>query len=137
MRADSADLHPMRHLPLHRWMLRLALAAIALLVVVPSAGRLAGAGPMAAAGHAMHAGGGHGTHGGHGAPTAPAPLQPAATTHYDCAYCPLLASTLPSAPACGVLPTGPCDARVRVHAAEPRLPWRHPWGLGSRGPPMA
>ncbi|WP_407059634.1 DUF2946 family protein [Novilysobacter defluvii] len=118
-------------------MLRLALAAVALLVVMPSAGRLAGTGPMASAGHAMHAGGGHGTHGGPGAPTAPAPLQPAATTHYDCAYCPLLASMLPSAPACGVLPTGPCHARVRVHAAEPRLPWRHPWGLGSRGPPMA
>jgi len=131
----------MRHLPLNRWMLHLALAAITLMVVVPSAGRLAGTGPMPGPAHAMHAGGGHGghqgAHGSHGAPAAPTSPQPAGALHYDCGYCPLLAAMVPPAPVHLALPEGHGDARLAVGAAAPRLPWRHPWGLGSRGPPAA
>lgn len=134
----------MRHLPLHRWMLRLALAAITLMVLVPSLGRLAGTGPATGAAHAMHASGGHDAHKGghrthhsHGTPTAPAAPQPVGIAHYDCGYCPLLASMVPSALAHIAWSTGHRNARMVVGAAEPRLPWRHPWGLGSRGPPTA
>lgn len=121
-------------------MLRLALAAIMLMALVPSLGRLAGNGPAAGVAHAMHANGGHGSHAGHGGPgtpAAPTVPQPGGAAHYDCGYCPLLASAVPPAPVHLTLPSGHHDARLPVRAANPLLAWRHPWGLGSRGPPHA
>ena len=131
----------MRHTTPHRWLLRLALAATMLMVVLPSMGRLAGNGPATHAAHAMHAAaqGAHVAHakGPHGAPAAPVAPQPAGSTQYDCGYCPLLASLVPSAAVAPSFGTLLHDALAARAVDAPRMAWRHPWGLGSRGPPAA
>lgn len=128
------------------WMGRLGLLAALLLVAVPTAGRLVHA---AGGAHALHAGA-HGDHGAHGAhrihrmeagaaaervaPARDSALRPA-PGDVDCDYCPLLAALVPLQAVPFVLAALP-----PVHPAEalrpaPRLPWLHPNGLGSRGPP--
>lgn len=118
-------------------MLRLALAATLLMVLVPSLGRLAGNAPATGAAHAMHGGGAQAAHGQHGAPAAPAAPQPAGASQHDCGYCPLLASLVPPAALRPALSHEQHPAHLALGAAEPLLPWRHPWGLGSRGPPAS
>ena len=133
----------MRHLTPHRWMLRLALAATLLMVLVPPLGRLAGSGPATGAAHAVHDAAGHGSHGGHaahgrhGAPAPPGGPEPAGTARHDCGYCPLLASMVPPGMPRPTLRHGHHHVHPALGAAEPLLPWRHPWGLGSRGPPRS
>ena len=130
----------MRHTTPHRWLLRLALAATMLMVLLPSMGRLAGAGP-ATNPHTVHVGS-HGGHAGHaaagqaGAP-APATPHPGGSGQYDCGYCPLLASLVPPAAVAPSFGTPLHDRLFALSSHAPRVAWRHPWGLGSRGPPVA
>lgn len=121
-------------------MTRLGLAAALLLLLVPTAGRLAQAGTSG--GHAAHHA--HATHAelrhaegaqhrslddqrkASGTPTA---------DDADCHYCALLASlvAIPHA----ALPAAPAGAGAAARSrSEVRLPWLHPNGLGSRGPPL-
>lgn len=129
----------MRHPTLHRWMLRLGLAATMLLVLVPSLGRLAGHGPAstpapgAPTGHAMHAG--HGEAHAPAGTTIPAPTDDHAR-HADCDYCPLLASLLATALRPVPLLRYRDSNAPGVADIAPRVRWRHPTGLGSRGPPL-
>ncbi|WP_161786899.1 DUF2946 family protein [Noviluteimonas dokdonensis] len=120
----------MRATVFHRLMHRLALAATFALLVMPVAGRLAQA---ARAGEAHHghqmamAGAMH-----HAAPETPPP------PHHgngDCDYCPLLQSLVsPDVPSlAAVADTVPVAPAVVEAAAPPNF--RHPNGLGSRGPP--
>lgn len=120
------------------WIGRLALLAALMLVAVPTTGRLFHvAGGMAhtrvahlapEAGHHVHA-----------APAAEGPARQApyaAPGDADCDYCPLLSSLVAAArfattPA-ALLP----PAATPASPAAPRLPWLHPSGLGSRGPPL-
>ncbi len=110
---------------------RLALAATFALLLVPVAGRIAQAHQAAEAhhGHAMSAMAGAMHHG--------APARPDAPHHGDgdCDYCPLLQSMVAAkAPmlvgAAAAAPVAP----ARVDVAAPPC-FRHPNGLGSRGPP--
>lgn len=120
------------------WTSRLALLALLLLVSVPTASRLE---HTAGHGHAAVSAPGHGHHGHHGQHAATpradgrAPPRPA-PGDADCDYCPLLSSLLASV----ALPFSPHIAPRLAAAlpwpASPRLPWLHPSGLGSRGPPL-
>lgn len=115
----------------HYWISRLALAAALLLVLAPSSTRLLAATQL------LHAGA---DHDGPGAMPATvleqgrdAPLPRA--THPDCAYCPLLGSLDQVALRTPALsPAAPAAAFAAVATIAPRV-WRHPSGLGSRGPP--
>lgn len=134
---DSDNPSTMNARVFQEWIGRLALLAALMLVAVPTAGRLvhaSGAGHDAAAHLARQDG-----HQVHVASTADgrAPLAPlAAPGDADCDYCPLLSSliaatcfaTMPAA----LLP----PAATPASPAAPRLPWLHPSGLGSRGPPL-
>lgn len=127
------------------WIGRLALVALLLLVAVPTAGRLVHA---AAGGHASHAAhhAGHAEHAAHAdhanhravppadgrAPGTPRP----APGDADCDYCPLLASLLAAVQVAFVPAGAPRTSATRTPPAPPRLPWLHPSGLGSRGPPL-
>ncbi|HEY4529274.1 MAG TPA: DUF2946 family protein [Luteimonas sp.] len=128
----------------------LAVLAVLLLAVVPTAGRLvhvsAGHG-HADAGHAMHAPDGRHAAAMRGAlafstdvrdvvdPASPGAPRPA-PGDADCDYCPLLASLLATAVP-GVLSTGTLRHGFATSIpAAPRRPWLHPCGLGSRGPPL-
>ncbi|MBJ6978349.1 DUF2946 family protein [Luteimonas sp. MC1895] len=120
------------------WIGRLALLAALMLVAVPTAGRLvhvaSGAAHDAGAHSALQAG--HHAHAATAAPDAGAPGAPlAAPGDADCDYCPLLSSLLATTrfattPAAVLPPT-----TRPASPAAPRLPWLHPSGLGSRGPP--
>ena len=137
----------MRAPPFQRLMHRLALAATFALLLVPSIGRLAQAGQgevLRDAWGAMCTAAGLSYEGttaatqGHAHHAMPAmPSSPAMPHHGngDCDYCPLLQAMVASkAPA--VLPVAalaPVAPQTIDAAAPPRF--RHPNGLGSRGPP--
>ena len=127
--------------PLHALMQRLALAATFALLLVPTLGRLAQAGEGTAAHDAWgamctaaglqladHA------HDTSHDPTAPRPAVP----HHagDCAYCPLAQALVAPSTAvfAGAAPL-PDVAPTRAPTARPAY-FRHPNGLGSRGPPL-
>lgn len=124
----------------------LACLAALLLALVPTLGRLAGAQPRA--GGWENSGGhwtaictaagleyvrlpaaGEGAGGDAGTPSGHAGA--------DCDYCPLLASLLFFALCLALFP--PCRRQVSSGrpGAGPCRGWRHPCGLGSRGPPLA
>lgn len=124
-------------------MARLALAAMLLLAVLPTAGRLAqpAAQGMRAGLEAMCTSAGlrladpaallHAAHRGDGAPDAPVhPHQDA-----DCAYCPLLASLAVALFLAIALRDAPARAAPAAPRASPPRSRSHPCGLGSRGPP--
>jgi hypothetical protein len=137
----------MRAAAFQRLMYRLALAATLALVLVPALGRMAQAGHAAmpapshehAASHQMasHDMASHAHHGASHAPASTPTPTPRAPHHggSDCDYCPLLlslvASKAPTVVAPAVAPS-PAPMPVVVVAA---LPYRHPTGLRSRGPP--
>lgn len=125
------------------WAGRLALLALLLLATVPTATRLVHAAHGVGHGHAAVSASTHGHlgHEGHAAravdprPDGREPLR-SAPGDADCDYCPLLASMLVSPVVlffAGAMPPAP-PARRAIGA--PRLPWLHPTGLGSRGPPL-
>lgn len=117
-----------------------------LLVLVPTTGRVvhaSAAGAVAGAegmrghapGHAAHAADPRHAHRG-GADGSGGSDRRAAIGDPDCDYCPLLASML-TAP--GVfLPAPPLRgaSAPAIAPKAPRLRWLHPFGLGSRGPPL-
>jgi hypothetical protein len=119
----------------HYWTSRLALAAALLLVLAPVGTRLLAA-------TSPHAGMDHGP-----GTTSAAPLDhgrdtllpahPDRTTHPDCAYCPLLGSLDQLAPQTPPLSPVSSAASPTAAATIPPRNWRHPNGLGSRGPPTA
>lgn len=115
---------------------RIGLAAAMLLLTVPTAGRLLQASAPAGHGHVAH----HDRHGGqqarrsahagaNGDRAGQGGLAP------DCDYCPLLASLVSAAQASYALAMAPAASAVAALPTSPRLPWLHPSGLGSRGPP--
>ena len=125
-----------------------------LLVLVPTTGRVvhASAAAAAAADEGMHRQGMHGHGHGHAAHAANA--LHAHHAHHDgaggpgggdgrpaigdpdCDYCPLLASML-TAPGVALVALPLPGASAPAIAPEaPRLRWLHPFGLGSRGPPL-
>lgn len=121
----------MRATAFHRLMHRLALAATFALLLMPVAGRFVQVHQAAQAHHGHHmsamAAAMH-----HGAPEAPS------APHHgggDCDYCPLLQSMV-AAKAPALLPVAQVApiAPALVDAAAPPQ-FRHPNGLGSRGPP--
>lgn len=132
-----------------RWMGRIGLAAVLLLLVVPTTGRVVHAQmPMEPAagdaGHEGHEGGHaehvahqaqHGHHAHHGGQDGDGGR--AAIGDPDCEYCPLLASLVASAAI--VFDASHHAPHIAAAAVplSPRLRWRHPSGLGSRGPPRA
>ncbi len=64
------------------------------------------------------------------------PHHPGAGNGEDCHYCPLLASLVALAfVALGLWPS-PAPRGNAIGCAGPRIAQRHPSGLGSRGPPM-
>lgn len=115
------------------WMSRLGLAASLLLVLVPTLGRVAqAAAPHAAQQHAAHA---QHRSADHAHRQAGDDIPRAALGDPDCDYCPLLSSMAPSMGiALAVMPV-PAIGRMATAPRAPELRWRHPWGLGSRGPP--
>lgn len=121
----------MRAPAFHRLMHRLALVATFALLLVPVAGRLHQAHHAAQAHHV------HAMSAMAGAMHHEAPSVPAAPHHGDgdCDYCPLLQSMVGAkAPVLvGVAALAPV-APAQVDAAAPPH-FRHPNGLGSRGPP--
>ena len=88
---------------------------------------------------AMHAVQGHsGMHADTGMATAPHGHGPGMGQEDDCAYCPLLASLALLVLVLLVLPLQRAPKWVpAVRMLAPRVPVRHPCGLGSRGPPLA
>ena len=128
---------------------RLALVAVLALALVPTVGRVAKAGAGVDHGamqhattaaqvvvdpHAAH----RGHHGAHHAMAEAPPAAPAPMPHHgdgDCEYCPLLQGLVTPAPAA----VAPLDAAPPAHVAQrntpARIAFRHPNGLGSRGPP--
>ena len=142
----------MRAPPFQRLMHRLALAATFALLLVPSIGRMAQAGQGEAlrdalgamctaaglvyettpAAQAHHSTASHQSRHDHGAPA-----MPGAPHHGngDCDYCPLLQSmVVAKAPALvGIAALAPVAPAIVDAAAPPQF--RHPNGLGSRGPP--
>lgn len=138
----------MRHATFRRLLQTLALAATFALALVPTVGRVAQACQAAEAGDAwgamctaagleVAASTAHAAHAGHHMP-APAPT-PMPMPHHgdgaDCPYCPLLqALVAPSVPVLALPPTLPADAVAKRGPVDPTR-FRHPNGLGSRGPP--
>lgn len=140
----------MRAAAFQRLMHRLALGATLALVLVPALGRMAQAGHAAmpapshehAASHQMaaHDMASHdmASHAHHGASHAATPTPTPQAPHHgggDCDYCPLLLSMVASKAPALVAPAvalSPAPMPVAVVAA---LPYRHPTGLRSRGPP--
>ena len=135
----------MKRSAFQQWMTRIGLAAALLLIVVPTAGRVVHA---AASTHAAHAGTHHGhtahRHGidardGHAADARHGDRQGRdarpAIGDPDCDYCPLLSSMAEVAAIRIALAQVPRADRPFAAPTAPLLRWRHPWGLGSRGPP--
>ena len=138
----------MRMSTFHSLMHRLALAATLALALVPTVGRVAKAGADVDHGGMHHATAAapvadpHAAHHAHHAmadapPVAPAPT-PAPMPHHgdgDCEYCPLLQGLVTPAPvAVAALDAAP-PAHVVQRNTPARIVFRHPNGLGSRGPP--
>ena len=129
-----------------QWMGGLGVVAALLLALVPGIGRMAQAAgvPALHAEHAHHVPGGvpgDAAHAGSnprstkaGDPPAPSDRRPAIGDP-DCDYCPLLASMAMAPDEVVVAAYPPVAARLAATFASPRIRWRHPWGLGSRGPP--
>lgn len=128
----------------HRRMARLALFAILLLALLPTLGRLAqarAAGSDATPSWAamctsrglqpvlLPAAGQAATHVDGRAPDAPD------RSTGDCAYCPLLAATMPAAAASLPVPPAALPPALCTFHALPTRAQPHPCGLGSRGPP--
>lgn len=127
------------------WMGRIGLAAALLLLSVPTAGRFIHVSQAGGDAQALHGDAGHHGHRGHhaihghadggdardgdGAPQRPAPGDS------DCDYCPLLASLAATQQVLFTVPVLLPVPAALVAAEAPRLPWVHPSGLGSRGPP--
>lgn len=143
----------MRNVALRKLLQCLALAATFALALVPTVGRVAQAcqasedawGAMCTvaglqqvavdppSGHAGH-------HGHHDAAPAPSLPLPTPKPHHgdgaDCPYCPLLqALVAPSVPTLLAPPALQADAIARRLPVDPTR-FRHPNGLGSRGPPQ-
>ena len=127
---------------------RLALVATLALALVPTIGRVAKAGAEAGHGamhhamastqavdpHAAH----HAHHAMAEAPAAAPVPTPAPMPHHgdgDCEYCPLLQGLVAPAPVAVVAPDGVPPAHVLQRITPARIAFRHPNGLGSRGPP--
>lgn len=118
------------------WIGRLALLAALMLVAVPTAGRVLHVSGGTAQARIAHLAAGHHAHAAPVADGRPALAPLAAPGDADCDYCPLLSSlitatrfaTTPAA----LLP----PAATPASPVAPRLPWLHPSGLGSRGPPL-
>ena len=116
-------------------MSRLALVAMLLLLLVPGTGRLRAA-PVAGgdAGMAVCTDGGlalaPSAHPDHGVP-APHPRG----MHEDCPYCPLLGSLDLAVASVPAVPAAAAPADIALPRVPRRAAWRHPNGLGSRGPP--
>lgn len=111
----------------------LALCAALLLLLTPGMGRLLAKPATGGTGlECVSDGSTRGSH--HGDPSGNPHRRPDKGQH-DCGYCPLLASLVPAT--CVQV-----SVRAASHAS-PRIPessgaglaWRHPSGLGSRGPP--
>lgn len=122
-----------------RWMGRIALVAMLLLVALPTLGRLAGRAPVAMAmpmpasmAMPMPAAAVDAPAHCHEAPGAPRPAH-----GDDCDYCPLLAGLALPAVAAPLPMVAPPPRHVPPAATAAVLPVRHPAGLGSRGPPAA
>lgn len=133
---DSDNPSTMNTRAFQEWIGQLALLAALMLVAVPTAGRLMHVASAAGDDPVAHAEvrAGHHAHAVATDPVAPgAPI--VAPGDADCDYCPLLSSLLAATrlatPPATVLPPPAGSASP----AAPRLPWVHPSGLGSRGPP--
>ena len=141
----------MRMSTFHSLMHRLALVATLALALVPTIGRVAKAGvevdhgamhPAVAAAPVVAPHAAHREHHAHHAmadapPVAPAPT-PAPMPHHgdgDCEYCPLLQGLVTPAPVAVVARDAAPPADVARRATPARIDFRHPNGLGSRGPP--
>ena len=130
---------------------RLALVATLALALVPTIGRVAKAGAEVDHGAMHHAVAAapvvdphtahRGLHAHHAMaeapPPAPAP-KPAPMPHHgdgDCEYCPLLQGLVTPAPVAVVAIDDAPPAHVLQRITPARIAFRHPNGLGSRGPP--
>lgn len=130
----------MRTAALQRWFLRLSLTATLALALVPTLGRIAQAteatpsqawtamctvaGLVQVAVDPAHD---PARHPGHPADHA---------GQGDCAYCPLLQSLQVPQVALAVVPASLGPVGPPVQSRSVALPFRHPAGLGSRGPPV-
>lgn len=116
----------------------LALLALLLLVLVPTAGRLVDA--TADGAHAWHGGHAGATpadpHAAHAARSGGRETPRPAPGDADCDYCPLLASLLGPATILLLAAAGPRAPAITPLRHAPRRAWLHPCGLGSRGPPL-
>jgi len=125
------------------------LSAALLLLVLPTTGRMlhasAADAPGSVAQHGAHRGSstpqpGHHAHRGHavrdGDESGGQAPHPRPATGPDCDYCPLLASLVATARVPFAPQAIPAASASLTLPATPRLPWLHPNGLGSRGPPL-
>ncbi|MBB6598816.1 DUF2946 family protein [Luteimonas sp. MC1825] len=126
----------MKRRAVQRWMARFGLAAMLLLLLVPTAGRLLQVALPDDSAHAAH----HAAHDAH--------HRAAGARHHDrdasdlpvvagqdCHYCALLASAAAIAGP-GLSPVANAAPASFQGRTGFRLPWLHPNGLGSRGPPL-
>ena len=142
----------MRNVALRKLLQCLALAATFALALVPTVGRVAQAcqasedawGAMCTVAGlqqvAVDPPSGHTGHDGHHDAREPSLLPPMPMPHHgdgvDCPYCPLLQAFLaPSVPTLLAPPALHADAIARRLPVDPTR-FRHPNGLGSRGPPQ-
>ncbi|MCF7222514.1 DUF2946 family protein [Lysobacter sp. TLK-CK17T] len=139
-----------RFRPYQTGMLRLAFLATLLLLIVPTLGRLA---ESRVGADGWESAGAHwtaictvaglkyvqlpGTDGGMDEAGADMPGKPSGHAGADCDYCPLLASLLFLALCLGLFPPFKPQVSTGRIGAGLRREWRHPCGLGSRGPPLA
>jgi hypothetical protein len=139
--AHTYNASPMRNPTFHRRMTLLALAAMLLLLSLPTAGRLlAGGAESQGAWAQMCTMAGLKlvklTPGGETNPIhAPAPKP--AMPGEDCAYCPVLAGLAMLLVWALLAPLQSPQRAVPRTRATPRRDFLHPSGLGSRGPPIA
>lgn len=138
---------PMRHSPFHRRMSLLALAAMLLLLLMPTVGRLLAGASGARDGGVwtqmctmaglklvkVSAGDANPLD-----PVLPKPQPGGDLPMQDCAYCPLL-NSLVALVLCVVFAFAPSARPRQVPTRRTPPPWArwHPCGLGSRGPPLA
>lgn len=127
-------------MPARRQLFALACLALALLLAMPTAGRLLLAG---SGGHYGPGTAGVMAHHGHHAPAAlPAAPDgaeeepPAAADDEFCPYCPLVASLVVFVLLWLLAPPWPCTAAAPGGRRSPRLLFRLPYGLGPCGPPL-
>ncbi len=117
----------------HRWTSRLALAAALLLLLAPVTTRLLSTASFPA--RAVHdPGATQAGSSGHDHDT-PAPAHPDHAMQPDCDYCLLLGSLDLSALRTPSLASALSANAFTAAATIPSRAWRHPNGLGSRGPP--